>query len=301
MPLSPTSATTVREDTNTFYGGSQEGQNLSFSIQLPTGSSNEVDYAEIRLRKDCNPADFSQYSTLCYAYSSQNINLVYANVEIYVHLATGHGTRKAFVAGRSILLNDGKLWEEFMITEALQRCLSEQPYKTMLHLELEIKLDPSDPYAGKIDPYSFFQNSVASLTNTTQLVVFTVNERDVENARRSRRQVTKEFCFANFTTNCCVRNLTINFVEDLNWTWVLAPTEYDPNYCSGGCPYLWPSATLHAETLQTVKFLNPAASAEPCCVPALLLPLTIIREDEDTGGLIFEPLSEMIVDSCHCR
>ena len=283
-----------------FYGESQEGQNLSFSVQLPTGSSNEVDYAEVRLRKACSAVDFpGQYDKLCYAYTSEN-PLIYANVEIYLHLATDHGTRKVFVTGRPIILNDGKMWEEFTITEALRQCLNAQQYKTMLNLELEIKLDPSNPLDSNIDPYAFFQNSVASLTNTTQLVIFTVNERDVENARRRKRQVTKEFCFATNTSNCCVRNLTINFHEDLNWTWVIAPIEYTPNYCSGGCPYLWPSATLHAEALQTLKFLNPAASAEPCCVPALLLPLTIIREDE-AGNLIFEPLSEMIVESCHCR
>lgn len=286
----PTTATNTITD-NTFYGGSQEGQNLSFSISLPSGSSNEVDYAEIRLRKSCLSGDFADYASICYA------NSIYANVEIYLHLDTGSGTRKVFVTGRTIVLNDGKKWEEFSITDAVQRCLSEQPFKTALHLELEIKPD-QDPFS--IDPYMFFQNSVASLTSTTQLVLFTVNAKDVENARRRKRQVTKDFCFANFTTNCCVRNLTVNFHTDLNWTWVIAPLEYDPNYCSGDCPYLWPTATLHAINLQTLKLLNPTAAAEPCCVPAMLLPLTIVREDEN-GHLVFDPLSEMIVDSCICR
>lgn len=186
-----------------------------------------------------------------------------------------------------------------MITEAVQQCLllSPQLNKAELNLELEIRLNDPSSYPN---PYKFFDNSDASLTNTTQLVVFAVNKKDVENERRRKRQLTRDFCFANFTTNCCVRNLTINFHEDLNWTWVLAPDEYQPNYCSGGCPYLWPSATLFASALQTLKFLNPAASAEPCCVPATLLPLTIIRLDENEQ-LVFEPLSDMIVDSCICR
>lgn len=276
-------------------GGAQEGQNLSFSIQLPTGSSNEIDYAEIRLRKACTQGDFADFSQICYA------DNIYATVEVYLRINTTHGIRKLFVTGRSLVLNDGKPWEEFEISEAVQQCLSLQPYKTEVHLELEIKLNPSNNLPYNIDPYKFFQNSAANLTTTTQLVVFAVSEKDIEEARRRKRQVSKEFCFANFTTNCCVRNLTINFHEDLNWTWVIAPIEYQPNYCSGDCPYLWPSATLHASALQTLKFLNPAASAEPCCVPAMLLPLTIVREDPDTGGLIFEPLSEMIVDSCICR
>ena len=277
----------------------QDGQNLSFSIALPPGSSNEVDYAEIRLRKHCEPSDLMSHATC------RGETLIYGTVEIYLRINNSRGQmQKVFVAGKTLALNDGKMWEEFAITEALQRCLFNQPYKTELHLELEIKSNPSShgeqfqlPY---VNPYLFFQNSVANLTTSTQLVVFTVNQKDVESARR-KRQVTKDFCFATQTTNCCVRNLTINFHRDLNWTWVFAPEEYQPNYCSGDCPYLWPTATLHAENLQTVKLLNPAASAEPCCVPAMLLPLTIIREDEITGILTFEPLSEMIVDSCICR
>lgn len=285
----PTTTTFTTEDV---YVGAQEGQNLSFSISLPSGSSNEVDYAEIRLRKSCQQSDFSNYASVCY---QENI---YGTVELYSYVTTATGRRKDFVAGRSIVLNDGKKWEEFSITQAVQGCLVSQPYKAQLDLELEIKLDPNSPSTN--NPYQFFQNSVADLTGTTQLVVFTVNEKDVEMARRRKRQVSKDFCFANFTTNCCVRNLTINFHEDLDWTWVIFPEEYQPNYCSGDCPYLWPTATLHAENLQTVKLLNPAASAEPCCVPSMLLPLTIIREDE-LGNLIFDPLSEMIVDSCICR
>ena len=229
--------------------------------------------------------------------------LIYGTVEIYLHINNSKGqTQKVFVAGKTLALNDGKMWEEFTITEALQRCLANEPFKTELHLELEIKSNPSSQLSqlSYINPYLFFQNSVANLTSSTQLVVFTVNQKDVESARR-KRQVTKDFCLATQTSNCCVRSLTINFHQDLNWTWVIAPEEYQPNYCSGDCPYLWPTATLHAENLQTVKMLNPAASAEPCCVPAMLLPLTIIREDETTGALIFEPLSEMIVDSCICR
>ena len=64
-------------------------------------------------------------------------------MEIYVATSfTIHGTRKVVVAGWSIILNDGKMWEEFVITETLQQCLSKQPFKTMLHIQLEIKLDP---------------------------------------------------------------------------------------------------------------------------------------------------------------
>lgn len=287
----------TNSNTNIYGSGVQEGQNLSFSIALPAGSSNEVDYAEIRLRKHCDSTNMLEYTTFCH----DQVADIYGTVEIYLHINNGNGMQKVFVTARTLVLNDDKMWEEFVITEALQRCLTNQPFKTKVHLELEIKLDPSRPLPYALDPYNFFQNSVADLSSSTQLVVFTVNEKDVETAKRRKRQLTRDFCFANFTTNCCVRSLTVNFHTDLNWTWVVHPPTYDPNYCSGDCPYLWPAATFHAENLQTVKFLNPAASAEPCCVPAVLLPLTILREDEVTGALVLEPLSEMIVDSCICR
>ena len=266
---------------------------------MPSGSSNDVDYAELKLKKTC-----PHYWTTeqCYDRTKD----LYATVELYLYVNTTFGTTKLFVTGRSLILNDGRNWEEFDITEAVQQCLIDQPYKTELHLEIEIKLNPpenwqanEDAFFYNTDPYAFFQNDNANLETDTQLIVFAMNERDAEDSRRRKRQVTKDFCFSNFTTNCCVRNLTINFKEDLGWTWIAAPEEYDPNYCSGDCPYLWPSATLFAEVLQTLKLLNPTAAAEPCCVAEDLLPLTILRYEN--GFPIFEPLSDMIVDSCICR
>ena len=289
--LRPPPSTSTTNADKKVYDGTQEGQSLSFSISLPAGSSNEVDYAEIRLRKSCLPSDFLHDNQIC---NSQDI---FATVQIYQRINTINGPTRIFITGRSLVLNDGIRWEEFVITDAVQQCIS---YKTELNLELEITLNSNPYYRISVDPYKFFQNANADLKNTTQLVVFAVNEKDVENDRRRKRQLTKEFCFANFTTNCCVRNLTINFHEDLNWTWIIDPIEYTPNYCSGDCPYLWPTANLFASTIQTLKLLNPAASPEPCCVPAQLSTLTIVRLDEN-GVFVFDALTEMIVDSCICR
>jgi len=266
---------------------------------LPSGSSNDIDYAELKLKKACP----SSWKTECFDRTRD----LYATVELYLYVNTTFGVTKLFVTGRSLILNDGLSdWEKFEITEAVQQCLDIDPFKTELHLEIEIKLNPpanwhtyGDSSFYEVDPYIFFQNDNADLETDTQLIVFAVNERDAEDSRRRKRQVTKDFCFSNFTANCCVRNLTINFQEDLGWTWIAAPESYDPNYCSGDCPYLWPSATLFAEVLQTLKLLNPTAAAEPCCVAEDLLPLTILRYEN--GLPIVEPLSDMIVDSCICR
>ena len=299
---SPTTSNLSPVAPTTYSGSStQTGQNLSFSIQLPSGSSNDIDYAELKLKKTC-PDSWSTQQ--CYDRTKD----LYATVELYLYINTTFGTTRLFVTGRSLVLNDGKRWEEFEITEAVQQCLTDQPLKTELHLELEINLNPPENWQSSaessfysINPYEFFQNNAgANLETDTQLIVFAVNERDAEDSKlRRKRQLTKDFCFSNFTTNCCVRNLTINFVEDLGWDWIAAPAAYDPNYCSGDCPYLWPSATLFAEVLQTLKLRNPTAAAEPCCVAETLLPLTILRFVD--GQPVFEPLSDMIVDSCICR
>jgi len=296
----PPSAPSIPTPTTYDSGSDQTEKKLSFTIHLPSGSSNDIEYAELKFKKTC--PDF--WSTQeCHSRGD-----LHATVNLYLLLSnTTIGTTKLFVTGRSLILNDGMSWEEFEITEAVQQCLTLEPFKTEIHLEIEINLnlpvlknDDVEASFYDIDPYAFFRNVNAKLETDTQLIVSAISKRGTEHSTRLKRQVNKDFCLQNHTTNCCVRNLTINFKEDLGWDWILAPTEYDSNYCSGNCPYSWPSATMHADILQRLQLNNPSAAAEPCCVPSTLLPLTIVRED-DNAGFIFEPLSEMIVDSCICR
>lgn len=53
------------------------------------------------------------------------------------------------------------------------------------------------------------------------------------------------FC-SNYEENCCVRQLYINFREDLGWRWIHQPEGYYANFCSGPCPYLRSADTTHS-------------------------------------------------------
>ena len=103
--------------------------------------------------------------------------------------------------------------------------------------------------------YIFFQNVNAKLEADSQLIVFAMKERDAERLRRQKRQLNRENCF-DISTNYFIRSLIINFKEDLNWDWTLTPAEFDTDYCSGNCPYLWPSALFNILIVDE----------EPCCI-----------------------------------
>ena len=99
--------------------------------------------------------------------------------------------------------------------------------------------------------------------------------------------------------NCCVREHTINFVEDLGWSWILYPPSYQSNYCHGKCPYLWPAASLSTVLVMRYKDLNPTADPSPCCVPQVLEPLMVLAHLNGRAQII--ELTKMVVVSCICR
>ncbi|KTG05504.1 hypothetical protein cypCar_00004787 [Cyprinus carpio] len=117
-------------------------------------------------------------------------------------------------------------------------------------------------------------------------------------SRRRKRALDTNYCFSNYEENCCVRQLYIDFRQDLGWRWIHEPKGYHANFCSGPCPYLRSADTTHSSLLSLYNTLNPEASASPCCVPQDLEPLTILYYVGRTPKV--EQLSNMIVKSCKC-
>lgn len=118
--------------------------------------------------------------------------------------------------------------------------------------------------------------------------------------RRKKRSLDADYCFSKNPneSNCCLRELYIDFRKDLKWNWVHAPTGYKANFCAGACPYLWSMDTQHATILSLYKSMNPRASSSPCCVPHTLNPLTIVYYNK--GKFKVTQLSDMILLSCKC-
>lgn len=118
--------------------------------------------------------------------------------------------------------------------------------------------------------------------------------------RRAKRDLDQDYCFKKnpTETNCCLRELYINFKKDLRWNWVHAPAGYNANFCAGTCPYLWSMDSQHATILSLYKRMNPQASSAPCCVPKQLSPLTVMFYHQ--GRFQIKQLSDMVLLSCKC-
>ena len=124
-------------------------------------------------------------------------------------------------------------------------------------------------------------------------------------SRRKRQSVTrldKKFCFsAPKETRCCVRELTINFANDLGYTWISSPKEYQANYCLGLCPAFWPTASESTNLLRTYREHNPGFAVKPCCASEELGPLSVLIDMGSGFDPAIESLPDMVVESCICR
>ncbi len=138
-----------------------------------------------------------------------------------------------------------------------------------------------------------------------RLVIVSLNPLEVANRNRFRRQsqaTRGSFCVESQST-CCLKNLTINFAEDLGMDFVILPKTFDANYCDGFCP-ISPGGDLMTPELYffiTKLSGNPAASIEPCCAGTKFKPLRVLLDDPDNPfGTIIEEIKQVTVESCRC-
>jgi len=118
--------------------------------------------------------------------------------------------------------------------------------------------------------------------------------------RRRKRALDADFCFRRnpSETNCCLRELYIDFRKDLGWHWIHSPTGFKANFCAGACPYMWSSDTQYATILSLYKTMNPNASSAPCCTAKELDPLMVMYYRD--GKFTFASLPDAILLSCKC-
>ena len=125
---------------------------------------------------------------------------------------------------------------------------------------------------------------------------------DGSSQRRLKRQSTTQsgigYCGSEGTTLCCLHPLTINFRDDLGFTFVLQPRQFDANYCSGVCPE---SASFTPQIFEFYSRLgagSPVGSIEPHCGIRNTLSVQVLERVD--GVLIIEELQDVIVTSCSC-
>ena len=92
---------------------------------------------------------------------------------------------------------------------------------------------------------------------------------------------------------CCLWPFTVDFEKEYGWTFVLYPTEYEANYCSGNCTLgvMMPS-NPYAHLVQQSK-------GNPCCTPQKMSGINMIYLDENSN-VILGQLPKMKVERCGC-
>ena len=239
-----------------------------------------------------------------------NQNLM-ENVEVYYvsrrRTKGGKEIRNFVLVSSKDVSSEEDGYESFDVTQAVRKWATESLVQT-LELEVVIKCPRSVSTGLSLLPtIEFVLNDDNKENRTAQLVVAIVQEKEKESEENSvvqqrKRQtaVNSAFCLSRpQEPNCCLRRLQINFKKDLGWTWILAPRSFVPNYCQGICPFFWPSASMSTKLLIRYSEMNPTAAVEPCCVAAVMKPLTLLMVIN--GRIVLSELSDMIVESCVCR
>lgn len=271
---------------------------VTFDIDFrsrPTVSS-----AELRLFKTKNPDSNSTHSVRVIISHVLKIPAQYQNDPYEV---------KTYVTSKYISAETG--YEVFNVTSALLEWISfhDLPYqKTGLagHIFFQVSvgaLSPNDTPSVK------FEFETSTNDTITQLVIscYETTARMRRNKRDTTPAINSTQCLMSPPQTCCLRNLVVDFHRDLGFNWILQPTTYAINYCSGLCPWTVPQATESSLFLAYANERNPTASPQPCCAPDVFLPLTVVVQQYDPNNPSNPPtqqvqvIPDLVVQQCICR
>lgn len=194
-------------------------------------------------------------------------------------------------------------FEVFNVTRVVQRWMERlELVEPVGDLELEIRIRP--PVSLYCNGLPFPPSVSFNSTATYLLMLFKTENQTAQQRRKRQAEVDSplnpEFCFKDPNiTNCCIRELIIDFEKDLGWTWILMPPAFSPNYCLGLCPYAWPAASNATGFFQLYHQLNPTSAVEPCCATQTLSSLNVILLMD--GARVHTTISDVIVNSCICK
>lgn len=201
-------------------------------------------------------------------------------------------------------------WVSFDITAGIKKWLERNPDDT--NLELDVHIDtPERVNDGLLFPpvIEFDIPSYRKGEHDARIYVEKLNEKErlpapSSSKRRRKRQtvegIDSDYCFDHpEETNCCIKEFTIDFYEDLGWDFVLSPASFSPNYCEGACNSLWPSATQSTSFLMQLRSSNPTAAPEPCCVAQKTKSLFVLTSID--GVIEMQEIPDLVVESCICR
>ena len=130
-----------------------------------------------------------------------------------------------------------------------------------------------------------------------------------ENARRRKRQTQPQatkFCRTNNNTICCLKQLVLNFKQDLGMDFITQPESFEANFCEGYCPELSGEDVMTSTRFQFLRELenSPASSIEPCCSGSEYRSLDVLmhKYKHKIGRYVtvIERLQQVTVTKCKC-
>ena len=153
------------------------------------------------------------------------------------------------------------------------------------------------------------ENSVTNIsdgTTTPRLVVTLSDFNTGDMKRRLKRmqelnveeQQAEYYCETN-SSECCLRNLTVDFHEDLQFSFIKTPLTFTFNYCDGVCKP-WSNEHLQTPGIYTILAGFQGSNKQrllPCCAPGSSDPLHVITTLEDRPLITF---NNVVVKSCRC-
>ncbi|XP_028818472.1 transforming growth factor, beta 1a [Denticeps clupeoides] len=197
-------------------------------------------------------------------------------------------------------------WLSFDITETMKDWLKGNEEEQGLQLKLYCGCGkPTEEFQFKIsgiDMERGDQKVLSAMMQKPHILTMSMSANGSSQATRTKRDTstataTSEYC-SERSNSCCVQKLYIDFRNDLGWKWIHKPKGYFANYCMGACTYIWNTENKYSQILALYKHHNPGASAQPCCVPQVLEPLSILYYVGRQHKV--DMLSNMMVKSCKC-
>lgn len=241
--------------------------------------------------------------------STETIQLLYLyEVRRYFKGFLKRETRSEFIELKVVEAAEGYI--SFNTTSAVLKWQEMNNVKSgFITFEVNLKTPTSIKTGLPLAPVIEFDTT---LNKTALFVINFARPEDIPDASRSSRRRKRQsmssiskldttFCFSNpLEPNCCVRSLSINFVRDLNYQFILFPNQYDSNYCTGLCPTFWPTASNSTGFLQSYRSRNPTFAVQPCCSPEDIGSLSVMLTSDD-GETEIREMEDMIITSCICR
>ena len=198
---------------------------------------------------------------------------------------------KKVVAVRIVNVFDQQGYIRFDVTRAATRWIQKGLHQ--IHLALTVKCINSWQCDLGTELQVHFNTSAKPMRQPHLIIETYIRPQHARRKRSNHHNGRFQFCNANTTKSCCLKELQFNFAE-VGWGFVKLPESIHVNYCDGLCPLGTDKTTSHSESLAEIH-----SSSSPCCTPASYEPVSLLIQDEHGNHSVIE-LPKMTATSCRC-